>query len=95
MIGIISGIYAVIKIYRIRRKNRIDTFYTDALKIRDSVADCTDYAMRNQAAKKLKALQDTAFQLLIDEKLSADESFRIFITMSNDIIDDLTTTPAT
>ena len=30
-----------------------------------------------------------AFELLVDEKLSADESFRIFISLSNDALRDL------
>ncbi len=41
------------------------------------------------AVQALKALQDEAYDLMINERLSADESFRIFITLSNDIIADL------
>ena len=36
--------------------------------------------------KEVRALQNTAFDLLVDEKLAADESFRIFITLSNDVL---------
>ena len=34
-----------------------------------------------------QALQDKAFAQLVDEKLAADESFRIFMSLSNDILD--------
>jgi hypothetical protein len=34
----------------------------------------------------VRKLQSEAFDLLVDEKLSADESFRIFITLSNDVL---------
>ena len=37
----------------------------------------------------LKALEDEAYQLMIQERLAADESFRIFITLCNDAIADL------
>ena len=41
------------------------------------------------AAVKVRELQDTAFDQLVDEKLSADDSFRIFVTLSNDVLDQL------
>jgi hypothetical protein len=40
-------------------------------------------------------LQDRAYDMLIHEKLAADESFRIFITLSNDIIAELDDRSAT
>jgi hypothetical protein len=36
--------------------------------------------------QEVRALQTKAFDLLVDEKLAADESFRIFITLSNDVL---------
>ena len=39
--------------------------------------------------QKLRQLQDDAFAKLVDEKLAADESFRIFITLTNDIVQQL------
>ena len=92
-IGILSGAFALIRIYNIRRKNRIDVFYKDAIAIRESIdATTTPYA-RKVAIDKVKELQAKAFDFLVDEKVAADESFRIFITLSNDIIDDLRRDP--
>jgi hypothetical protein len=34
-------------------------------------------------------LQNEAYAQLVDEKLSADESFRIFITLSDDALQEL------
>jgi hypothetical protein len=48
-----------------------------------------DQAQRDQATANIRALQDEAFELLVDEKLAADESFRIFITLSNDVLQQL------
>ncbi|MGI9220743.1 MAG: TAXI family TRAP transporter solute-binding subunit [Woeseiaceae bacterium] len=86
LIGIISASFALFRILKIRRKNRIDEFYAAALAIRDELtaADSDDDVYL--AIEKLQSLQDNAFAQLVDEKLSADESFRIFITLSNDIL---------
>jgi hypothetical protein len=89
LVGLFSGIFAVVRIYRIRRKNRIDTFYKRAIGIRKSVSGITDTTVRSRALDEMRQLQDNAFDLLVDERLAADESFRIFITLSNDIIADL------
>ena len=87
--GLVSGLFAAIKIYNIRRKNRIDRYYKAAMDIRNAAQGSTDLTVRRQAVADMRALQNDAFSLLVDEKLAADESFRIFITLSNDIIGDL------
>ena len=87
--GLVSGLIAAVKIYNIRRKNRIDRFYKAAMGIRNSAQASTDLAVRRKAVSDVRALQNDAFGQLVDEKLAADESFRIFITLSNDIINDL------
>ncbi len=89
LIGVISGSYAIARIYRIRRKNHIDSFYGRAIAIRRSFLANRDAAARASAVEEIRALQDEAFELLASEKLSADDSFRIFMTLSNDIIADL------
>ncbi len=89
VIGLISGTYAVIQIYNRRRKNRIDAFYTDVMALRDSITDDSSLSERESAVEKVRTLQNQAFELLVNEKVAADESFRIFVTLSNDIIADL------
>jgi hypothetical protein len=89
MIGLVSGIYAVFQIFSIRRKNRIDAFCQRAIGIRDGIVDPDNADERRDAIAGLKALQDQAYDMLIHEKLAADESFRIFISLCNDIIADL------
>ena len=89
VIGFVSGTYAIAQIYQRRRKNRIDVFYTDVIALRDSITKQSGAADRAAAVEKVRALQNNAFGMLVDEKLAADESFRIFITLSNDIIAEL------
>ena len=92
MIGLVSGIYAVYRIFTIRRKNRIDAFCKEAIDIRDQLDGTVDEAQRAEAVARIKSLQDRAYRMMIEEKLAADESFRIFITLCNDIIADISAT---
>ena len=63
--------------------------YKAALDIRDAAITSTDIGKRRDAVQKVRQLQDDAFAKLVDEKLAADESFRIFITLTNDIAQQL------
>ena len=85
-IALFSAVLAGVRILRIRRKNRIDRYYAAAIEIRDSVDDEASSSERGQAIIKIRELQNRAFDQLVDEKLGADESFRIFITLSNDVL---------
>jgi len=81
-----SALIAGIRIFRMRRKNRIDRFYAATIDVRRSIRDSIDPIEHKQAIAKVRELQNEAFELLVDEKLAADESFRIFITLSNDVL---------
>jgi len=48
-------------------------------------------AAATSAIDEIRSLQEEAFKLLVDEKLAADESFRIFITLSNDVLNQIST----
>jgi TRAP-type uncharacterized transport system substrate-binding protein len=89
LVAIFSATFAGIRIFKMRRKNRIDRFYSATIDVRNSISASMDQAQRDQATANIRALQDEAFELLVDEKLAADESFRIFITLSNDVLQQL------
>jgi hypothetical protein len=93
IVALFSAIYAGVRIFHMRRKNRIDAFYTEVIAIRSKVDDSSTDDERIAATRKIRELQNTAFEMLVDEKLSADESFRIFISLSNDALRDLSATP--
>ena len=86
LIALFSASFAGVRLFRMRRKNRIDRFYAAAIAIRSSASDSQDPADHKRAIANIRELQDEAFDLLADEKLAADESFRIFITLSNDVL---------
>lgn len=81
-----SATIAGVRIVRMRRKNRIDKFYTRTIALGRSVTEATAAASRQQVAQEVRDLQDKAFDMLVNEKLAADESFRIFITLSDDVL---------
>lgn len=89
MVAIGSTMFAAYRFYRMRRKNRIDKFYTETIALRRSVTESSGADEIENVLAKVRALQNTAFDLLVDEKLAADESFRIFITLSNDVLREL------
>jgi hypothetical protein len=88
-IGLVSGIFALVQIYNRRRKNRIDEFYKSVIGIRNAALDSSAATTHQGAIRELRQLQNKAFEMLVDEKLAADDSFRIFIALSNDIADEL------
>jgi len=89
LIGLFSASWAGLKIFRMRRKNRIDRFYSRVIEVRKASREFSSDEERAKAIDEIRALQDTAFELLVDERLAADESFRIFITLSNDVMKQL------
>ena len=91
LIALVSALIAVLGIIRARRKNRIDRFYVETIKIRNTCKASTNPVEIQQAISKIEQLQDEAFDLLVHEKLSADESFRIFVTLTNDVLGQLKT----
>ena len=93
IVALFSAIFAGVRIYQMRRKNRIDAFYTEVIAIRSTLSDSSTDDDRTAATQEIRKLQNTAFEMLVDEKLSADESFRIFISLSNDTLRDLATLP--
>jgi TRAP-type uncharacterized transport system substrate-binding protein len=88
-VAIASASVAGVRIYQRRRKNRIDEFYSQTIALQRSVTKASTPDERANAIRAVRDLQVRAFDLLVDEKLAADESFRIFITLSNDVLQQL------
>ncbi len=91
-VTLISAIFAATRMYKQRRKNRIDSFYAKVMEVRNTTVETGTEEQRAAAVNELRALQSMAFEQLIDEKLAADESFRIFIALSNDVMQELAAT---
>jgi TRAP-type uncharacterized transport system substrate-binding protein len=86
LIALISSAFAGMRLYKMKRKNRIDRYYSEVIDIRHMAERSANDAERSGLTERLKKLQDQAFSELVNEKLAANESFRIFITLSNDVL---------
>lgn len=71
---LITGIVAAYRWRAHRVRDRIDGFYTRALVIRKRADGLNEVQLMNE----LNELEEEAFRSLLDDKLAADESFRIF-----------------
>lgn len=83
---IATGLFALARWRARRSRDRIDRFYLQVLGIQERIgweADSTLLA-------ELHALEQTAFGSLINNKLSADESFRIFTDLVSRVRSELT-----
>jgi len=89
-----TALLALLRYVRGRRKARIDVLYREALAVRANVSPNLSAQQRRDLVGQLRALRDRAFSLLISEKLSADESFRILQTLIADVIHELETPAA-
>ncbi|NIV16964.1 MAG: hypothetical protein GWN47_00815 [Woeseiaceae bacterium] len=89
LIALISATVAGFRILQRRRKNRIDRFYAKTIALRDLVTPGSTEDERRKAIADIRELQNEAYAQLVDEKLSADESFRIFIQLSDDALQQL------
>lgn len=85
-VALFTALFALLRFVRGLRKGRIDKFYSGALEIRGKLAHETSPEARRAFVNELRALRADAFKLLIDEKLAADDSFRILQALIYDII---------
>ena len=86
-----AGLLALVRVWRGRRKARIDEFYAEALAIRAKLSQEGSAEQRSQEIEHLRDLRYRAFMLLIQEKLSADESFRILQSLVGNILNEFDT----
>ena len=88
---VLSGWLALVRYISVRRKNRIDVFYAQLLAIRERARSGLNDDERRRALDEVRTLENDAFDLLMREKLAANESFQIFVTLSHDVMRELET----
>lgn len=69
-----------------RKKDRIDEYYRELFELRNKYANGTD---KQEALRAIKAYRDQVFFLLIEEKVSADNSFLIFLSLYEEILEEI------
>lgn len=85
VLALAGGISALLGWRARRRKNRIDVYYRRLLDIESSVSSTAEPARLHRALADVREVRAEAYALLIDERIAADESFTIFMAMSESV----------
>ena len=84
-----SGLVALMRRRKARRKDRIDVYYRRILAIRHELASASDINEYNRLESRIKAIQEEVFGLLIAERLNVDESLTLFLDLSNRVLGEI------
>lgn len=82
-----GGIPSLVRWNKHRKKDRIDKYYIRLLEIEKNVENFKTTDECERYLKEITELRRNAFKQLINEKLIADESFRIFINLAESTIE--------
>ncbi|MEP0367888.1 MAG: TAXI family TRAP transporter solute-binding subunit [Cyclobacteriaceae bacterium] len=86
-----SGIISIKRWQTQRKKDRVDIFYKDLIEIKNEISSIRTTDVGLQKLTVIKNSQNKAFNMLINEELEANESFRIYMELSKETINELKT----
>ncbi|WP_425389746.1 TAXI family TRAP transporter solute-binding subunit [Ekhidna sp.] len=89
VIAIFSGIVSLTKWQAQKKKDKIDEFYEDLMNIKNAIPKINQIPTAIEYVKRVQAAQNKAFEMLIAEKLVANDSFRIYMELSKETINEL------
>ena len=89
VIAIFSGIVSLTKWQAQKKKDKIDEFYEDLMNIKNTIPKITEIPSAMAQVRRIHAAQNKAFEMLIAEKLVANDSFRIYMELSKETINEL------
>lgn len=89
IIALWSGIVSLTKWQAQKKKDKIDEFYEDLMNIKNGIARLDTVGDGMKRVKRVQAAQNKAFEMLIAEKLVANDSFRIYMELSKETINEL------
>ena len=88
-VALASGLYSITRWKRVKKKNKIDKYYGQLINFRKDVALANSQTQLDSLHAALSALQEETINLVVDEKLLADESFSIFLNLSKIIMEEI------
>ena len=89
VIALWSGIVSLTKWQAQKKKDKIDEFYEDLMNIKNKISSMQKVADGMSMVKRVQMAQNKAFEMLIAEKLVANDSFRIYMELSKETINEL------
>lgn len=84
-----SGLVSLAKWQIQKKKDRVDEFYEDLIKIKNEIHTLRTVKEVVERIRHIQSAQNKAFELLIGEELIANESFRIYMELSKETINEL------
>ena len=89
VIALFSGIVSLTKWQAQKKKDKIDEFYEDLMNIKNAIPKINQISTAIEKVNRVQASQNKAFEMLIAEKLVANDSFRIYMELSKETINEL------
>ena len=86
-VAIFSAIISLSRWQRQKKKDRVDIFYKDLMDIKNAAISSSKAGL--EKIKEIQESQNKAFDMLINEELEANESFRIYMELSKETINDI------
>ncbi|MBV6645084.1 MAG: hypothetical protein KI790_06530 [Cyclobacteriaceae bacterium] len=88
-VALVSGLISLSKWQSQKKKDRVDVFYKDLMDIKNKINTIRSGADAAREIKHIQDCQNQAFNMLINEELEANESFRIYMELSKETIHEL------
>lgn len=88
-IALVSAIVSLSKWQNQKKKDRVDIFYKILIDIKNELYNIKTSHDALVKIKEIKDAQNKAFEMLINEELVANESFRIFMELSKETISEV------
>lgn len=89
IIALSSGIVSLTKWQAQKKKDEIDVFYEDLLNVKNIIPSIRELPQAIEKIKHVQRSQNKAFEMLISEELVANDSFRIYMELSKETINEL------
>jgi TRAP-type uncharacterized transport system substrate-binding protein len=84
-----SGLISLSKWRKQRKKDEVDVFYGELIEIQAQIQSIRSVQQGRELIRQIREKQSKAFDMLIKEELEADDSFRIYMELSRETIDDI------
>lgn len=84
-----SGLVSLSKWRKQKKKDQVDVFYGDLMTIKQEIPQIRSVGQGREKIKIIRNQQSKAFEMLINEELEANESFRIYMELSRETIQDI------
>ncbi len=85
LLALVTGIPMAYRTYKQKKKDKIDQFYELALASEEKVDKANSMEELLEIQQEMNVIRKKAYQLLIDERLDANPSFRIFTDLIHDV----------